>query len=131
MFPHPCGPEFERQVAAGADPRFVVPDEFVVVKGGTTPLPTGGVISGSVGPTLESASCAVPHGQLRWTTVAAVRAAGGVVWWEPELSRYHTVNLQHVNMMQFDPSVFSELIPNPVPRVDRIDGRPRSTGGIP
>jgi hypothetical protein len=123
MFPHPCGQELERAVAAGADPRFVVPDEYTVVKGGTTPLPeAGGVFSGAVGPTLATAACAVPHGQIRVSTAGAVRAAGGVVVWEPELSRHETVNLQHVNIMQAGPGVFSGLVPNPVPRHARIDG---------
>lgn len=123
MFPHPCGGEFERAVAAGADPRAVVPDDYFVVKGGTAPLPTdGGVFSGSVGPTLESAACAVPHGQLRVSTVGAIRAAGGAVWWEPELSRHLTTNNQHVNIIDVGPTTFSELRPNPIPRSARIDG---------
>lgn len=80
MFPHPCGEELERAVAAGADPRTVVPDGYTVVKGGTVQLPTdGGVFSGAVGPTVDAAACAVPHGQMRVSTVGAVRAAGGVV----------------------------------------------------
>ncbi|MGL6097179.1 MAG: hypothetical protein ACRC7O_15450, partial [Fimbriiglobus sp.] len=108
MFPHPCGEEFERAVAAGADPRTVVPDDFVVVKGGTTPFPeAGGVFSGAVGPTLETAAYAVPHGQIRVSTVGAVRAAGGVVVWKPEVSRHQTTNLQHVNITEAGSSAFS------------------------
>ncbi len=122
MFPHPCGRQLEAAVTAGADPRSVVPDDYVVVKGGTAPLPTdGGVFSGTVGPTLDAAACAVPHGQLRVSTVGAVRAAGGVVVWEPEVSRHLTTNLQHVNIIEAGPT-FSELRPNPVPRTARIDG---------
>lgn len=122
-FPHPCGEEFARQVAAGTDPQAVVPDDYVVVKGGTFPLPQPGeVFSGAVGPTSEAASAAVPHGQLRQTTAGAIRAAGGTVTWEPEQSRHHTVNRQHVNIVEGPTPTFSDLMPNPVPRRDRIDG---------
>lgn len=73
MFPHPCGAAFEQAVANGADPKTVVPDDYVVVKGGTLPLPGPGIeFSGAVGPTLLDAAAAVPHGQIRITTVGAV-----------------------------------------------------------
>ena len=108
---------------SGADPATVVPDDFVVVKGGTLALPTPGeVFSGAVGPALADAAAAVPHGQIRTTTVGAIRAAGGTVSWEPEQSRYHTTNNQHVNIVEGPTSTFSELTKNPVPRRDRIDG---------
>lgn len=78
MFPHPCGDQFEHAVANGADPNAVVPDDYVVVKGGTLPLPTAGeVFSGAVGPSLIDAAAAVPHGQIRITTAGDIRAAGG------------------------------------------------------
>lgn len=126
MFPHPCGDHFRKAVDAGADPRFVVPDDFIVVKGGTLPLPTdGGVFSGTTGPTLEAAACAVPHGQLRVSSAGAIRAAGGVVVWEPEISRYDTMNNQHVNIIEAGPTTFSELRLHPLPRVARIDGEKR------
>jgi hypothetical protein len=132
MFPHPCGEQLERAVAAGADPRSVVPDDYVLVKGGTIPLPTdGGVFSGTVGPTLEAAGCAVPHGQIRISTVAAVRKAGGVVWWEPEFSRQRTRNCQHVNIIEVGPTTFSDLQVNPVPRPGRIDGNKSNPRGTP
>jgi hypothetical protein len=132
MFPDPCGDAFERAVAAGADPKTVVPDDFVVVKGGTVPIPEAGVeFSGAVGATLEAAATAVPHGQLRTTTVGAIRAAGGIVTWEPEVSRFQTVNRQHVNITEGGDSSFSGLQPNPVPRRDRIDGIPPATGATP
>lgn len=80
MFPHPCGEQFEQAVATGADPASVVPDDFVIVRGGTKPIPDPGVeFSCSVGPIVDAAACAVPYGQIRVTTVAAVRAAGGRV----------------------------------------------------
>jgi hypothetical protein len=125
MFPHACGEEFEQAVAAGAHPKAVVPDDYVVVKGGTAPLPPAGsgtVFSGAVGPTLEDAAAAVPHGQIRVTTAGAIRAAGGEVTWAPEKSRHQTLNRQHVNIVEGGTSTFSELTRNPVPLRDRIDG---------
>lgn len=119
-------------MATGADPRSIVPDDYFVVKGGTAPLPAdGGVFSGAVGPTLEAASCAVPHRQLRFSTVGAIRAAGGAVWWEPELSRHLTLNFQHVNIIEAGPTTFSELGPNPVSRPDCIDGTPPNPRSAP
>jgi hypothetical protein len=123
MFPHPCGPEFERQVAAGADPRFVVPDEYVVVRGGTKPMPKPGTeFSCFTGPDLEAAGCAIQHGQIRMTTAGAIRAAGGKVSWLPDLSPRGIMNLQHVHVTESGASTFSELMPNPIPRRSRIDG---------
>ena len=122
-FPHPCGEEFERQVAAGADPLTVVPDDFVIVHGGTTDIPPPGTkYSGACGPSVEDAAVAVPHGQLRSTTAGAIRARGGTVEWEPEVSRYRTINRQHVNITEAGPTAFSEVYPNPLPSPERIDG---------
>jgi len=123
MFPHACGEDMEYAVANGANPDTVVPDEYVVVRGGTTPLPDpGDLYSGAVGPALNDAAAAVPHGQIRVSTVGAIRAAGGVVTWLPETSRSLTTNHQHVNITEAGPSVLSDLTPNPVPRLYRIDG---------
>ena len=123
MFPHPCGDELRQRVAIGADPRTVVPDEYFVVKGGTLPIPIdGGVFSGTVGPTIEAAACAVPHGQIRLSQVVAIRNAGGVVVWEPETSKHKTINHQHVNIIEVGPTSFSVLQVNPNPRANRIDG---------
>ena len=124
MFPHPCGEEFERLVAAGADPATVVPDEFVVVRGGTKPMPPPyEAFSCSSGPSLESASCAVPYNQIRTATAGQIRSVGGVVEWKSEYSQRRTLNKQHVNVTEASASVFGELRPNPVPKSDRIDGR--------
>jgi hypothetical protein len=86
------------------------------------------VLSGAAGPTLEEASAAVPHGQIRVTTAGAIRAQGGIVEWLPQFSRLKTVNYQHVNITDGGPTTFSELQPNPVPRSQRIDGT-RKKGG--
>ena len=80
MFPHPCGADFAEAVRNGADPATVVPDEYVVVRGRTKPIPLPGQqYSANVGPTLEAAAAAVPYGQIRVTTVGEIRRA--VVWW--------------------------------------------------
>lgn len=122
MFPDPCGEAFERAVATGADPRFVVPDEYFVVRGGTSSVPPAGdKFSCSAGPILSAAACAVPYNQCRVTTAGAVRAAGGSVVWAPEFSRNQTLNKQHVHVIEGGPTVFSTLQPNPVPKADRID----------
>ena len=123
MFPDPCGPRFTEAVKKGADPAAVVPNEYVIVRGGSSNVNNPGEpFSGTVGPTLEAAAAAVPHGQIRATTVGAIRARGGIVEWASEVSRHGTVNQQHVNVTEKGPTTFSALHPNPVPRTQRIDG---------
>jgi hypothetical protein len=123
MFPHPCGEEFEKLVASGADPRTVVPDEYVVVRGGTKPLPPLGVeFSCASGPDLESAACAVPYNQIRIATAGAIRLLGGTVEWKAEYSQRRTLNKQHVHVVESGEGAFGELQPNPVPKGERIDG---------
>ncbi len=120
MFPDPCGEVSAEAVKNGADPRAVIPDDCVVVVGGMSPLePAGVLFCGAVGPTLEAAGAAVPHGQLRATTVGAIRAKGGVVEWAPELSQGSNLNRQHVNITEGGPTAFSGLQPNSVARKDR------------
>ena len=121
-FPHECGDEFQRLVAAGADPAAVVPDDYVIVRGGTKPVPSAGVeFSCAAGPTMDAAGSAVQHGQVRATTAGAIRAAGGSVIWLPEFSPRGTMNLQHVNVVEPAAATFSEPIPNPTARRERID----------
>jgi hypothetical protein len=121
MFPHACGEELARLVAAGADPKTVVPDDFVVVRGGTKPVPGAGTeFSCSVGPTLEVAGCGVPHSQVRTTTAGAIRATGGTVEWFPELMPNGTMNEQHVHVTEGGTSVLGELQTNPVPKAERV-----------
>jgi hypothetical protein len=123
MFPHLCGEAFAEAVRHGADPKMVVPDDYAIVHGGTSPLvPAGETFSGATGPLLEDAAAAVPHGQIRTTTAGAIRAAGGVVEWVPEVSRHGTVNQQHVNITEAGKSSLSALRSNPVPKTQRIDG---------
>ncbi len=105
----------------GRQPSFV-PDRYLVVRGGGGELPAPGtVFSGSAGLTLEDAASGVPHGQVRVTTAAAIRGAGGHVEFVPELTRSGRLNERHVNVMLGPgPSPFGEPIPNPAPRAHRI-----------
>ena len=81
----------------------------------------GTKFSGSYGRTLEEAAAAIPHGTLRATTAGAVRASGGSVEWELDVSRSGVLNENHVNIVEGNrPSVFSEPFANPVPRSKRI-----------
>ena len=123
MFPHACGAEFAEAISKGADPQKVIPNDFVVVRGGGGALdPPGTTFSGATAPTVEAAAAAVPHGQIRVATVGAIRANGGTVEWVPELSRHGTPNRQHVDVTEIGQTGFSGLQPNPVPRQQRIDG---------
>jgi hypothetical protein len=122
MFPHPCGTALAQAVSNGADPQTVVPDEFLVVRGGLKPCPLLGTqFSATAGPTLEAAGCAIPHGNLRYTTARQIRQQGGVVEWVWEFSPHGTLNEQHVHVTEQGATCFSEPVPNPVAKKDRID----------
>jgi len=122
-FPHPCGDELQWRILHGEDPTAIIPDEYYVTKGGIAPVPDcGTVFSCTVGPSLGDAACALPYGQIRWTTAGAIRAGGGLVIWIAEKSRHQTTNLQHANIVEGVSTTFSDPIANPVPKRDRIDG---------
>src|SRR6266511_1367636 len=123
MFPHPSGADLAEDVRNGADPKTVVPNAYVVVRGGTKPIPpSGDAFSATAGPTVEAAAAAVPHGQVRVTTAGAIRQKGGTVEWAPEYSPHGTLNQQHVQVTENGPTSFSDPLPNPVPKKLRIDG---------
>ncbi len=125
----------QNQEAEGSDDsaqdlsgRRDVPDEHVVVRGGTSALPEpGSEFSGSHGPTVEDAAAGVPHGTVRVTTAGAIRTGGGSVVSVPEEAYPGgPINEQHVNVRTGnDYGGFSDPIPNPVPKKDRIPGRPQ------
>jgi len=122
MFPHQCGAQLAELARNGADPKRIVPNDFLVVRGGTKVLPPPGItFSATIGPTLDAAAAAVPHGQIRVASVGAIRQNGGVVEWAAETSPHGTINQQHVNVTEFGGESFSEPRPNPVPRKLRID----------
>jgi hypothetical protein len=122
MFPHPCGDAFADAVNnKGVDPKTVVPDDYVVVHGGIAPVPPAGTeYSGATGPDLAAAACAVPHNKIRVTTAGAIRAGGGTVEWELEISRNGAINRQHVNIVEAGPTTFSDPQANPVPPARRV-----------
>jgi RHS repeat-associated protein len=103
-------------------PKLSPPDDSVVVRGGTKPLPPPGeVFSGSAAPTLDEAARGVPHGTIRSTTAGAIRGEGGTVVSKPELTRSGAMNELHVNIcLGSNTCVFSDPFPNPVPPSDRI-----------
>ncbi len=122
MFPHPCGPDLAKAVRNGADPRTVVPDDFFVVRGGIKPIPDPAtVFSAAVGPTFEAAASAVPNNQICVTTVGKIRSTGGSVQWQAEDSRRGTLNEQHVHVIEYGVTSFSDPQPNPVAKQLRID----------
>ncbi|MFZ2362731.1 MAG: RHS repeat-associated core domain-containing protein, partial [Anaerolineae bacterium] len=107
----------------GGDPKIVVPDSYVIVRGGQSQLPPPGtVFSGSQGATLSKAASGVPHGSIRVTTAGEIRARGGVVEFAPEPSRSGMVNWLHVNVVEGSASSsFGSVVPNPVPKNMRIN----------
>jgi hypothetical protein len=109
-------------VRNGADPRLVVPNEYVVARGGIKPIsPLGQEFSASVGPDLPAAGCAVLNNQLRVARAGDIRQRGGSVVWAAEYSNRGTLNEQHVNVVECGSTSFSEPMPNPVPKKLRID----------
>ncbi len=98
------------------DNGWVVPDDYVVVRGGQSPMPGAGeVFSGSIGTTVGEAGAAVPHGSIRVTTAGQIRAAGGTVTYAPEMGNYN-----HVNVTIGETNPFGELTGNPVPKAGRM-----------
>jgi hypothetical protein len=123
MFPDPCGNAFAAAVAAGADPKQVIPDNYIVVRGGIKPWPVPGTaFSVVVGATLPIAAAAVPYGTIRATTAGQIRAVGGTIEWVPEHSPRGTLNLQHVHVIEPGPTTFAVSQASPVPKRQRVDG---------
>ncbi len=103
-------------------------DTDVVIRGGLSPLPEPGTtFSGSYGRTLEEAAAGVVHGTVRVTTAGAIRAAGGSVEHAPEAAYAGgPLNERHVHVIEgIGERRFGDPLPNPVPKQDRISGRPR------
>ena len=103
-------------------------DTDVVVRGGHSPLPElGTVFSGSYGPDLEAAASGVVHGAIRAATAGMIRGAGGTVEHAPEAAYPGgPVNERHVDVTEGPgTTVFSEVFSDPVPKQDRVAGRPK------
>jgi hypothetical protein len=109
-------------VRKGADPRKVIPDEFVIIRGGIGDLPAPGTpFSGAVGKTVLEAGVGVPHNRIRLTTAGEIRKSGGVVELAPEVDpRTGKDNILHVNVIEGGPTTFSDAELNPVPKEQRL-----------
>jgi hypothetical protein len=99
-----------------------VPGSTVVVRGGAGEMPAPGtVFSGSQGRSVSEAAQGVPHGTIRTSTAGEIRTGGGRVEVAPEPTRSGQVNGSHVNVTEGgQATTFSPPIPNPVPKVERI-----------
>jgi hypothetical protein len=109
-------------LARGDDPSLIVPDDYIVVRGSVNPLlGTGAIFCGAMGRTILDAGAGVPHNQLRLTTAGAIRRLGGKVAFTPEVDpRTGRMNVLHVDITEGTSSAFTEPIPNPVPKSQRL-----------
>jgi hypothetical protein len=111
------------QLDAGADPKTVVPDSAIIVRGGQAYLPLpGSVLSAQMGSSVAEAAAGLPHGTVRFTTAGEIRAAGGIVELVPEaVFPGGPPNTWHVNVTEGGNSVFPAIgISNPVPKAQRL-----------
>ncbi|MGW4215209.1 polymorphic toxin-type HINT domain-containing protein [Lentzea sp. NPDC004789] len=100
---------------------WTVPDDYVIVRGGQSPMPGAGeVFSGSMGTSVGEAGAGVPHGSIRVTTAGAIRAAGGTVTYAPEPTAGGAMNYNHVNVSLGERNPFGEVEANPVPKAGRL-----------
>jgi hypothetical protein len=98
-----------------------VPDEYIVVRGGTKPLPPiGTAFSAAAGPDKFDAGRGVPHGQIRSATAGEIRKRGGSVRFVPEVTRSGQINRRHVDAVEGKTGAFGQIEPNPVPKYERI-----------
>jgi hypothetical protein len=115
---------------ADAIPDTANPDgpdnNMIVVRGGIGELPAPGtVFSGAIGATLLDAASGVPHNQISYTNLRAIREGGGAVVYAPEPAYPGgPINPRHVNITLGNVNPFVGPIPNPVPKDQRIPGRP-------
>jgi hypothetical protein len=112
-----------KQLAAGADPRTVSPDETPIVRGGQTYNPNpGDVYSAQMGTDVPEAASGLPHGMIRVTRAGEIRAAGGTVELAPEPAwDGGPINTWHVNVTEGSRAAFpKDGIPNPVQGPDRL-----------
>jgi len=99
----------------------IIPDHYIVVRGGTKPMPPPGTpFSAAAGPELQDAAKGIPHGQLRSTTVGKIRVLGGTVEAKPEMTKSGLMNQRHVEVTEAQSGSFGDIEPNPVPKEERI-----------
>jgi hypothetical protein len=112
-----------KQVEAGANPKTVIPDDTIIVRGGQNYAPQeGNVISAQMGANATDAAAGLPHGTVRPVTAGEIRAAGGTVELVPEpVYPGGPVNTWHVNVTEgAKPAFPAEGVPNPAPKADRL-----------
>jgi hypothetical protein len=99
---------------------YYVPDDTVIVFGGTGDIPTdGSKFSGAMGNSLEDASGSIGYGKVRPTTAGEIRAAGGTVDYNPEPIRAGPINYKHVDVRLAGTNPFGAIRENPVPKAAR------------
>lgn len=111
------------ELAKGADPKTVIPDDTVIVRGGRNYQPQpGNEISAQMGSDAAEAASGLPHGTVRVATAGQIRAAGGAVELAPEEAwDGGPVNTWHVNVTEgAQPAFPGPGVPNPVGKVDRL-----------
>ena len=110
-------------LAKGVDPKVVVPNDALIVRGGQIYQPQpGDVISAQMGANIAEAASGLPHGTVRVATAGAIRAAGGVVELDPEPAwKGGPVNTWHVSVTEGSHPAFpGQPIRNPVGKEDRL-----------
>ena len=108
---------------AGANPKTVVPDSAIIVRGGQayTHQP-GNIISAQMGSSAAEAASGLPHGTVRITTAGEIRAAGGTVELVPEpVYLGGPINTWHVSITEGASATFpAQGAPSPVPKAQRL-----------
>ena len=111
------------ELARGADPKTVVPDDAVIVRGGKNyQSQPGNIISAQMGSSVPEAAAGLPHGVVRVASAGAIRGAGGEVELAPEPAwEGGPANTWHVNVTEGPQPAFPEQgVPNPVGKEDRL-----------
>jgi hypothetical protein len=112
-----------KQLEAGANPKTVVPDSAIIVRGGQAyNHQPGNVISAQMGSSAAEAAAGLPHGTVRVTTAGAIRAAGGTVELVPEaVYPGGPFNTWHVDITEGANQAFpTQGTPSPVPKAQRL-----------
>jgi hypothetical protein len=112
-----------RLLEAGANPKTVVPDSAIIVRGGRayTHQP-GSILSAQMGSSAAEAAAGLPHGTVRVTTAGEIRAAGGTVELVPEAAYPGgPMNTWHVNVTEgANPAFSAQATYSPVPKAQRL-----------
>ena len=112
-----------RDLERGADPKTVVPDDAVIVRGGANyKHEPGNIISAQMGDSVKNAASGFNYGTIRPTTAGEIRAAGGTVELIPEPAwEGGPVNTWHVNVIEGPkPSFPEKSMTTPVPKSERL-----------